>query len=373
MNIRYIVKRTTHFIFKEISFVFGGGLLIFIVLALLLFNYIECLIFPPGTSVDKDAKMETLKFLGYIIGGILLVWQIVLTNKRTHAAEQTADLIEKGQIQERFKNAIDQLGSDKETVNLGAIYTLHHIAKDSEELRKSVFDILCSYIRETTSYPEYQENDNPSIKIQSVLNLLFNDANEKKIYKHFQADLHNAYLTNANLGSANLSKANLKKADLVVANLEGANLEGAHLEESILQGTCFINANLSGASFDDADMNDSQFCGANLKDAFLESTRLEGAFFDNANLEGISLYGSNLKGAILAGANMKGANLEGARFEGADLRVTNLVGAQVGYPDWIAIVRDWKCLGLEDIEQKYHIVEEVKDEETVFIIRELNN
>ena len=201
----------------------------FILLPICYFNHIASFLFPNGTKINESTNFETTKFLIYLIGGVLLIYQIYLTNRRTKASEETARLIEKGQVQERFTNAIDQLGSNNEAVNLGAIYTLHHIAKDSENLRKSVFDILCSYVRETTSVEDYQKKERTSIKIQSVLNLLFIDQKERVIYSGFSADLHDAYLARAVLNKADLNGANLSMANLFASTLVGATLIGSDM------------------------------------------------------------------------------------------------------------------------------------------------
>ena len=89
--------------------------------------------------------------LGYLIGGVLLIWQISVAGRRATAAEKTAELTEKGNIAERFKNAIEHLGNDSASVRLGGVYALHHIAQEVEDYRKRVFEILCAHIRETTT------------------------------------------------------------------------------------------------------------------------------------------------------------------------------------------------------------------------------
>jgi hypothetical protein len=104
----------------------------------------------------KESNIETLKIITIIFGGLLIVVQIYLTNRRTIATEDNLHILESGQVQERFKNAINQLGKKNEAVNLGAIYTLHHVATDSPKFTKSVFDILCSYIRQTTLSEDYK-------------------------------------------------------------------------------------------------------------------------------------------------------------------------------------------------------------------------
>ena len=100
---------------------------------------------------------EFAKFVGYLIGGVLAVWQVVASNRRATAAEKTAESMEKGNVAERFKNAIEHLGHESVSVRLGGIYALHHIAQEEENYRKRVFEILCAHIRETTVDESYKQ------------------------------------------------------------------------------------------------------------------------------------------------------------------------------------------------------------------------
>jgi len=77
----------------------------------------------------------------------------------------------KAQIDERFKNAIEHLGSDKEPIILGGIAELHQIAKeDCKKYAEVVFNILCSYIRTETSIYNKNADDINSTAISTIIN-----------------------------------------------------------------------------------------------------------------------------------------------------------------------------------------------------------
>ena len=132
---------------------------------------------------------ETLKYLGLGLGGLVLMLQALIAYKRATAMDETARAqaqaaeaqatanrnTERGQRQERLKNAIEHLGSASESVRLGGAYELFHLARDTESLRQTVLDILCSHIRRTTKEDEYRarHSSKPSEEIQSLLTLLF--------------------------------------------------------------------------------------------------------------------------------------------------------------------------------------------------------
>ena len=154
-------------------------------------------------TVEGNSKYEVLKFIGISMGGVLIALQALIANKRANAMEHTARaqadaaqaqadaanaqaratveqtdanrLTERGQRQERLKNAIEHLGHESDSVRLGGAYELFHLAQDTEELRQTVFDILCAHIRRTTGESDYRERhkSKPSEEIQSLLTLLF--------------------------------------------------------------------------------------------------------------------------------------------------------------------------------------------------------
>ena len=185
------------------------------------------------------------KFIGYMIGGGLLTLQILAYNRRATAAEKTAELTERGNIAERFKIAIEHLGRESASIRLGGIYTLHHIAHEAEEYRERVFEILCAHIRETTTQEKYKPSirksgwEQPTIEIQSILELLFINPPEPEIYKGFKANLDYTHLVGARLIEAKLdnayfSFANLQKATLLRASFQNTSLYRTDLQEADL-------------------------------------------------------------------------------------------------------------------------------------------
>ena len=226
-------------------------------------------------------------FAASLLGGILLFQQIKAFNLRATAAEKTAGAMqrtaestEKGNIAERFKNAIEHLSNESVSVRLGGIYALHHLAHEEDDHRKRVFEILCAHIRGTTSdkakYEPRQIADTPlvqpSIEIASVLQLLFVLDEDSKIYWHLKANLegsnleratlHRAYLCRADLRAANLKSALLEHANLTKAKLFAADMASANLQHAILIGANLGEANLDDVNFYKADCQYCNFVSA---------------------------------------------------------------------------------------------------------------
>ena len=207
------------------------------------------------TGLSKES--EVLTFLGIGMTGIVLMLQALIANKRAKAMEETAKAqadaaraqatanrnTERGQRQERLKNAIEHLGNESESVRLGGAYELFHLAQDTESLRHTILNILCSHIRRTTKEDTYQERYpwRPSEEIQSLLTLLFVHGHD--IFTDLHVNLYGSWLNGADLREARLSGADLRRARLNKAFLGGAFLERVrfsetHLKEALLENAC---------------------------------------------------------------------------------------------------------------------------------------
>ena len=180
-----------------------------------------------GVETAIGKKYEALKLLGIGMGGLLLALQALMSYKRAKALEDNVETTERGQRQERLKNAIEHLGHESDSVRLGGAYELFHLAQDILELRQTVLDILCAHIRRTTGEPEYRakHQSKPSEEIQSLLTLLF--VQEHKVFTGLHINLRESWLNGSDLGQARLEKAVLVRAQLHRAGLVRAQLHRA--------------------------------------------------------------------------------------------------------------------------------------------------
>ena len=232
-----------------------------------------------GDLIDISLRYLIDSGLGYLIGGVLLIWQISVAGRRATAAEKTAGLTEKGNIAERFKNAIEHLGNDSVSVRLGGVYALHHIAQEVEEYRKRVFEILCAHIRATTTDIAYKPRnaDNvkiqPTIEIQSIVNLLFKETQGKETYKGLQANLEGADLRGARFTNANLQKAILCGVHLHHAVLLGAKLQKANLLQADLYNANLISAELPEVLLFEADLQFASLKNTNFQKSYLTNVK----------------------------------------------------------------------------------------------------
>ena len=299
---------------------------------------------------EGTEKFRILEFVGVGMGGALLAIGAAIANRRAKAMAETANAqtkaaeaqaqaaqqqatanrgAEDGRRQERLKNAIEHLGHESDSVRLGGAYELFHLARDTEDLRQTVMDILCAHVRRTTGEDEYREKhkSKPSTEIQSLLTLLF--VQEHEVFTGCRVDLQVSWLNRASLTSARLQGANLAGAYLQRANLSEAHLQGARLSFAHLQGAQLSFAHLQEARLVMAHLQEAWLARAHLQGADLSKAHLQGAILIRAHLQGADLSKAHLRGVNLSRAHLQGSDLSGAHLQGSDLYWARLQGAKL--------------------------------------------
>jgi uncharacterized protein YjbI with pentapeptide repeats len=279
----------------------------------------------PAKRLDEVNGLRTtlagvLGGLAVIAGAVVGALNLVLTQRVQWRA----------QVTERFTRAVDQLGSEKLDVRIGAVYALEQIARDSADLYWPIMEVLTAYLREHARAGPDVEKSTDTEKLpadqQAIATVIGRRRRERDPagqrldlqgtrlpgVRWVEAHLEGAFLNGAHLDRANLSEAHLEGANLREAHLEGANLHWAHLEEA-----SFFEAHLKGASLSGAHLEGATLIEAHLEGANLSEAHLEGATLIEANLEGANLAEAHLEGAHLAEAHLKGTNLSEAHVDRA--------------------------------------------------------
>ncbi len=105
-------------------------------------------------KAESDSRSAILSLLTPMVAlaaalAGLLNYLNFLESRRQNVA--SLEVTRRGQVTERFTNAINQLGeTSKLDVRLGGIYALEQIAGDSPDLHWPVVEILAAFIREHT-------------------------------------------------------------------------------------------------------------------------------------------------------------------------------------------------------------------------------
>ncbi|MFF7249811.1 pentapeptide repeat-containing protein [Embleya sp. NPDC008237] len=158
----------------------------------------------------------------------------------------------RGQVTERFTNALERLGSDLPYVRSGGVFALEQIVQDAPEQTDHIARILVAFLRDRAPAVGAADPPNhPDPDVQTALTTL-------------------ALLRPAATGSrVNLSRLHLRGADLTGARLRGANLSGANL----------VSADLANA-----DLSDAFLVGTKLNRALIRGTKLRRAFIRDTTL-----------------------------------------------------------------------------------------
>jgi len=235
----------------------------------------------------------------------------------------TFRLNREGHVTERFTKAIDQLGSERLDIRLGAIYALERIMIDSARDHPTLAEVLAAYVREhaprarnatveSASGDQAQStsadsSELPTTDVQAALTVLGRRPSGHAERGHL--DLRWTKLIGADLTDADLADAYLQDADLSFAHIWGATLTGALLH----------NANLYAANLNNADLSGAILTGANLTSVILTG----------ANLTSVTLWGANLTHTRLLNANLRDADLSGAILTDTDLANADLTDARM--------------------------------------------
>ncbi|MGA4867187.1 pentapeptide repeat-containing protein [Streptomyces lavendulocolor] len=293
-------------------------------------------------------------------GGLAVVG-ILYTHRAWHQTRE-------GQVTDRYTKAIGQIASDKPVEQLGGIYALERIMRDSPKDHATIVEVLAAFVREHAPAPpkpllrhgfqsalrrvwvgtpgarawrtaqqsaqrrlselvqaaltvlgrrphdqdepfsvQLQSEQRPSEPVQAALTVLGRRPRD-------QDEPFNIQLQDTDLRGANLSGAHLERAQLIGAHLEGTYLGGAHLERAQLIGAHLEGTYLGGAHLEKGLLDGAHLEGANLNGAHLEGANLNGAHLEGANLNGAYLEGAYLYGAYLGEATLDGTHLEGVEY-----------------------------------------------------------
>lgn len=248
-------------------------------------------------AAENAVRGTLLQAIGgaFLLGGLYVTWR-------------TFDLNRQGHVTDRFTKAIDQLGSDRPDVQLGGIYALERIARDSEPDHSPIVEVLTAFVRLHAPWsavgPQVGASTaggklRPAPQVQAALTVLGR--------RHVHQDEPGLKLR---LSGLDLRGVSLRGGHFEQARLRGTHLEGAYLEGAQLQG-----AKLRGAQLQNADFESDPDPDLTLPAANLEGASLEGANLSGAKMRGANLSGANMRSVILSGAEIEGANLSRIAYD----------------------------------------------------------
>lgn len=248
---------------------------------------------------------------------------------------RTYRLTRRGQVTDRFTEALERLESKEKYVRTGGVLALEQIVQDSPDQATHAAQILNAFIRDRAPHrPELSSAKEaertaadalpvtPDADIQAALTALTRPATRRHIEAAWQISrLSGLHLMGADLRGANLRGANLRNANLMGADLQGTNLRGVDLRTAKLQAVNLANADLRNADLRGADLSALM---PHLTDLNVRAI-LRGLPFVALPTQRSISRALELRGADLSNADLRGADLREVDFEG----VTGLVPEQL--------------------------------------------
>jgi len=283
-------------------------------------------------------KEGAIRGLSLAVVGLLSMLAIWSAYRRAEAMQKQTLAAENRLVQERFRDAVQHLGHETESVRLGGAYALFRLALEEDAFRRQIAEILCAHILSVTGAKKYRENfaKTPSMEIQSLMRLLFSagqddrtENSRKAFWKDLRADLSGGYFHGLKLSNARFQSAFLTGAQFRGASLDDAEFHGAFLVGAEFQGALLVRAEFQGARLSRAEFQGSSLVGAEFQGAFLEGAEFHGARLSRAEFQGSSLVGAEFHGARLSRAEFHGARLSRAEFQGSSLVGAEFHGARL--------------------------------------------
>lgn len=296
-----------------------------------------------GGIENINAKGEYLQTILQVCGGIIVILGAYQSLKIVDSMNDNNKLGEKGNTAERFKNAIMMLDDVNSTTCLGGIYSLDNIAKDNEEYREQVFNILISFINNKTKdmvpwddIPIPQRFDvSPTIEVQTIIKILF--SKDKFLYRNLIGDFKNSKLYGGNFDDMNFSncsftdvefqnssfsktwfvKCKIFRTNFTYSQLPNTDFTGSKIFYSYFECcyhtyTHYTATRIQNTSFMCSTINVTDFQGSKFQFCQFDGVGLSGIYDDNdfsfngATINRVSIKGMNVRLGIMA----KGASFD---------------------------------------------------------------
>lgn len=295
----------------------------------------------PGLVVDRDlagARITAAERLGAVnsvrttllqaAGGAVLLFGAYATWRQLRVSQEGLNATREGHITDRFSRAVDQLGSEKPDVRIGALYALWRIADHSPDDREAVISIMAAFLRTHLPWPPHGQdapaadaaiNSVPPLETRAAdaqvaltrLGVLCQERQPDWLNVSYtdlrRADCDGLWLHHINFDGACLEAASIYQVNLTKASLIAANMRHVELGTSILHESRCIEADLRGARMVRADLGNADFSDADLREANLRKALGRGTKFVGADLRLADLRGTDLTGADLTRAKLEGA------------------------------------------------------------------
>ncbi|MEU9419785.1 pentapeptide repeat-containing protein [Streptomyces sp. NPDC048272] len=224
-------------------------------------------------------------------------------------AFRQAEISRESQVTDRYVSAIHLIASENKTEQIGGIYSLERIMRDSKKDHDTVVEVLAGFIRQHATAG--QGNARSGDPIQAALGVL---ARRPRRDEPFRIDLRRVVLSECTIEGADFRNINLNGAYLNCVAFQECDLTSADLRSTTISQSRFSKCNMPRIELDSATVHQTSFFSN-------EAPELSGSF---ATFKGCRFAHTNLKGAYLDESTLhhtifRRSDLEAADFQNACL------------------------------------------------------
>lgn len=299
---------------------------------------------------NKDRNGELFKLVLTVIGGTGVLYSLYLSYKRMIATNkglqlqsiainkqsEQLELSRNGQVDERFKNAVEHLGNDKEPIILGGIVELHQIAKeDKDKYAAVVFNILTSFLRSNLKVQnKVEENFSPTIA-QTIVDFLFkNDG--LILYDDLKANL-----SFCNLLSIDISNSKFIEADfgfsLMPDGIFNVDFSNSKFGRTRFTGNKITNTNFSNSDFYDCFFYLCEFENVDFSNTKMKVQKFISSRFTNVLFDNIDFYEITFLLCHFDDLQIKNSKISNCHFIGSNITNSFLNDSEITRTKFLAV------------------------------------
>ena len=250
-------------------------------------------------------RKETITFIGWGMSGLFAILGLIVLNKRANAQQATAEaqkmtaeaqmqsaevqketaeaqiqsnkFAEQRYVDEKYEDAIQNLGHKHAGVRIAAYYSLHRLAKTYKNLREVIFTQLCTHLRDITTAPDYAGKTKPTEGVQTLLDILFKSEDSKIIFRGLKANLQRVHLIGADLRGAHMPQTDFSNACLINADMRFARLHKSYFSHTKMQNAILVCAEMPLATFYATKLIGAHLFNANFQQSYMIDVAFYGA------------------------------------------------------------------------------------------------
>jgi uncharacterized protein YjbI with pentapeptide repeats len=318
------------------------------------------------TDEIKKARLknEFRKTIVQLLGGLLIIIGLSFTSKQISNSTDQLRLSSESQSSDRYFRAIEQLGSEKLQLRLGAVYALSRLGLDSENAKDQwmVVSVLSAFVKQNTSHNgnvssvPYSKDTGyrPPADIQQALRVIGNSNLLFSHLKEWSFDLSETDLSGYSLGGLTFTNCMFtrshmnkticinsvfKQSVFTKCTMDNGKFTNVNFSGSAMNETSFLKCSLDNVTFDRTYLPFSNFTGAKIvgtsfKDGYLQRAEFVGANVNSCNYEKANLFAIVFTHSIMVNNRFNGCDLRNCKFDGAIVDNCDFTGANLQDSSW---------------------------------------